>query len=154
MLKYLGCYMAAVLINIVGFIIALATLVIISHVISSFEAYIFIYALIIWLFSVFACRIIKPINFALTFVWSALSTGLGFYLTSLIFKFTSLMNEPTYFYTISICSLYVLIQGGILYLCGNRTNRNIMSSLGVIHNLSLLGILSAALCFYLHIYLF
>ena len=154
MLKFLGCYMAGMLINIVGFIIALAALVFVNHAQAPFETYLFVHGLIIWIFGAFACRIITPCNFATMFIWPALSIFLGFYITSIIFRTTSLLEEPTYFYTIAFCSLYVLIQGGVLYLCGNRTNRKLMSFFGVIHNLSLAGILSAGLCFYHHINLF
>lgn len=154
MLKFLGCYMAGILISIVGFILALASMVFINHTNAHFETYVCLYAFIIWIFGTFANRILVPINIFMAFSLSAISIAIGYFLTSVIFQSAILLNETTYFYTIAICALYILIQGGALYLCGNRTNRRFMKWLGIIHNLSLLGILSAALCFYLHIRLF
>lgn len=154
MLKFLGCYMAGMLINIVGFIIAIASLIFINHTNAHFETYVSIYAFIIWLFGTFACRILVPVNLFMALFLSASSIAVGYFLTAIIFQSAITINETTYFYTITVCVLYILIQGGVLYLCGNRTNRLFMKWFGIIHNLSLLGILSAALCYYLHIRLF
>ncbi|MBQ9235934.1 MAG: hypothetical protein IJ184_05675 [Alphaproteobacteria bacterium] len=156
MLIFLGKYMAGMLVNITGVIAALSALILISYTPAPFEVYTAVCGIIMLCFGSIAGKIItpRPAGIAKVMFLALLSLTAGGIMAAALLNDWGKAPDTTVFCVIGGWSVLWLVCGGILYLCGCRTNRRVMSFLGAGCNLSLAGVLAAAIAACMHIKLF